>query len=105
MKRFSLTMVAIIVVTIFLFADFAFAGRVKHRQVRQQKRIHQGVASGELTKREVYRLEREQAQVQRSKRRALSDGTLTARERLRLEKKQDSASRHIYRAKHNGYNR
>ena len=105
MKKFGFTMVLIAVVTSFVFADFAFAGRVKNRQVRQQKRIHQGIKSSELTGREVYRLEREQHRLQRSKRRALSDGTLTAKERIRLEKQQDRASRHIYRAKHNDISR
>ena len=105
MKKFSLTMMLIAVVTSFVFADFAFAGRVKNRQVRQQKRIHQGIKSSELTGREAYRLEREQHRLQRSKRRALSDGTLTAKERFKLEKQQDRASRHIYRAKHNDISR
>ena len=105
MKKFNLTVAMIAIVTFFMFADLALAGRVKHRQVRQQKRIHQGIKSGELTGREAYRLEREQHRLQRSKRRALSDGTVTARERLRLEKQQDRASRHIYRAKHNDTSR
>ena len=105
MKKFSLTMVMIMVVTFFVLTDLAFAGRVKNRQIRQQKRIHQGIRSGELTGREVYRLEREQHRVQRSKRRALSDGTVTRKERFKLEKQQDRASRHIYKAKHNDNSR
>lgn len=105
MKKFSLTMAVITVISMFMFADVAFAGRVKHRQIRQQKRIHQGVKSGEVTRREAHRLEREQFRLQRSKRKAFSDGSVTPRERIRLEKQQDRASRHIFRAKHNDISR
>ncbi len=101
MKQFGWTMTVIAAVSFLFWADFAFAGRVKHRQIHQQKRIHQGVHSGELTRRETYRLERQQVHLQRSKRRAWSDGTLTRRERARLELQQDRASWNIYRAKHN----
>ena len=101
MKKIGWTMTVIAAVSFLFCADAAFAGRVKHRQIRQQKRIHQGVRSGELTRGEACRLERQQAHLQRSKRRAWSDGTLTRRERVRLEIQQDRLSRNIYRAKHN----
>ena len=95
----------VILTTAMIFSlvmvDAALAGRVKNRQVRQQKRIHQGVHSGELTKRETVRLQKEQRHINRAKKRALSDGELTRKERIRLEKKQDRASRHVFRAKHN----
>lgn len=97
----KLAILAVAAVSTLLKVDAALAGRVKNRQVRQQKRIHQGVHSGELTKRETVRLNREQRHISRAKKRAWSDGELTPRERARLEKKQDRASRHVYRAKHN----
>jgi hypothetical protein len=78
---------------------------VRRRQVNQQKRIHQGVKSGELTRLEARKLEREQARVQRSKVRAKSDGQVTPRERLRLQRQQNKASRDIYRQKHDGQTR
>ncbi|RLB14961.1 MAG: hypothetical protein DRG63_07660 [Deltaproteobacteria bacterium] len=90
---------------LFVFCDVALAGRVVRRQVRQQKRIYQGVASGELTYRETRRLEREQVRIQRTKRRAWSDGQLTPRERVHLELMQDKASADIYRLKHNDIQR
>ena len=37
------------------------------RQVRQQERIHQGVKSGEVTKKEAVRLEAQQAKIARDK--------------------------------------
>ncbi len=74
--------------------------RVDHRQTRQEQRIDQGVASGELTARETHRLDREQAGVQRAESRAKADGTVTARERARLKHRQNRTSRDIRRQKH-----
>ena len=105
MKKFSILMTVVLAITGFLFVDAAFAGRVGKRQVHQQKRVHQGVKGGEITKKEFKHLEREQAKLQKSKKRALSDGKLTKKEKIRLENKQDKASRHIYRAKHNNHDR
>ncbi|GAB4242376.1 MAG: hypothetical protein OHK0028_20960 [Deltaproteobacteria bacterium] len=73
---------------------------VERRQQVQQRRIGQGIESGQLTPREAARLEREQAGIERAQRRAESDGRITPRERARLHRKQDRASRHIYREKH-----
>ncbi len=105
MKRRCKLTVLIAAATCLLFVNTAFAERPGNRQINQQKRIHQGVKSGEVTKKEYRRLEREQAKIQRSKQQAWQDGKLTAKERVRLEKQQDKASRHIYRAKHNDADR
>ena len=105
MKKFSMTMTIALIITGFLFVNSASAGRAGKRQINQQKRIHQGVKSGEITKKEFKHLEREQARLQKSKKRALSDGELDRREKIKLEHRQDKASRHIYRAKHNDSDR
>lgn len=105
MKRFWMVIGIACLVGAFAFCDVALAGRIARRQIRQQKRIHQGIASGELTCRETRRLEREQVRIQRAKRRAWSDGRLTPRERVRLEVMQDKASADIYRLKHNDWTR
>lgn len=86
---------------LFIYQNTAWAGRVIKRQVSQQNRIHQGWRSGELTCREIRRLEREQHHIQISKKRAWADGRLTPKEHLRLEKQQNHAGRHIYSFKHN----
>jgi len=91
---------------LFAFSGVATAaGRVGHRQFRQQKRICQGVRSGELTRGEVRGLERQQLRIQRTKRRAWSDGELQPWERAHLEYMQDRASHRIYRFKHNDISR
>ena len=85
----------------FVFVSSAMAGRIKNRQVHQQKRINQGAHSGELTHREVKVLEKEQRHVQQTKKKVWADGELTPRERVRLERQQNKASAHIYKMKRN----
>jgi hypothetical protein len=77
------------------------AQRVDHRQARQAARIDQGVASGQLTRREENRLEHQQQHVANVETRVESDGKVTAKEAVRMEHAQDRASRNIYRKKHN----
>jgi hypothetical protein len=75
--------------------------RINQRQGHQQQRIYNGVAAGQLTPREVYRLERQQGHIARYEARSRADGPgLTGRERYRLERMQDRASRNIYRQRH-----
>lgn len=78
---------------------------ITRRQHRQQHRIRQGVRSGELTRGEFRRLEKEQAEIQEDKKEAKADGTVTKDERKELRHEQNVASRRIYRAKHNNRDR
>lgn len=73
------------------------------RQVRQQKRIAQGVRSGQLTKTEMRKLERQQARIQRTKRidKAMNGGKLTPSEKRHINRMQNRASKNIYNKKHN----
>ncbi len=76
---------------------------INHRQRTQQKRIAQGVKSGQLTRGETRRLERQQARIQRTKRRdkMMNGGKLTPKEKAHINRMQNRASKHIYRTKHN----
>lgn len=74
--------------------------RVDQRQANQEKRIDQGIASGELNKRETHRLEKEQNAINRAENKAKADGTVTKAERHRLHKMQNHASRDIRHQKH-----
>jgi DNA repair exonuclease SbcCD nuclease subunit len=74
--------------------------RIDKREVRQEKRIEQGVASGQLTAKETLKLEKEQAAIQKTEARAKSDGKVTKTERKRLTKMQNKASQDIYQQKH-----
>ncbi len=73
---------------------------IDKRQANQQKRIDQGVKSGELTGREAARLEKGQAKIQRMEDKAKSDGVVSAKERKRIEHEQDKQSKRIAREKH-----
>lgn len=76
--------------------------RVDRRQNRQGARIHQGVQSGELNRREAGRLVAGQKHVNRLENRAEADGEVSNKEKIRLEKAQDRQSRRIFEQKHDG---
>jgi hypothetical protein len=81
-------------------AESAATPGIDKRQANQEKRIDQGVASGELTKREARRLEKQQAHINKAEGRAKADGVVTKAERARLHHEQDKASGNILRQKH-----
>ncbi|MBI2380491.1 MAG: hypothetical protein HYV16_07035 [Gammaproteobacteria bacterium] len=91
------------------FGSAAQAGantpRVDERQENQERRIEQGVDSGELTRREERRLERGQDKVERIEDRAKADGRVTKRERVRLDQAQDVQSKRIAKQKHDRQDR
>jgi tellurite resistance protein len=79
--------------------------RIDQRQANQEQRIDSGLSSGELTKREARRMNRQQTVVNRAEDTAKADGTVTAQEKKRLTKAQNKTSRHIYRQKHDAQQR
>ena len=70
---------------------------VDQRQIIQERRIDQGVASGSLTPREAMRLERGQQRVENMEMRAKSDGVVTRQERARRQQAENVQRRHIAR--------
>jgi hypothetical protein len=78
---------------------------VNVRQHSQHARIHQGVKSGELTRRETHQVREEQRDVRQLERAYKSDGTLTRAERADLHHEQNQASRDIRRQKHDAQDR
>lgn len=104
MRRLITSLAGICAATIFMAAPL-YAGPtddpgVQNRKKNQQTRIDQGVNSGDLTRKEAARLEREQAKIKKDEERMKSDGTLTKKERKKLHREQDRASKHIYKEKH-----
>jgi len=77
--------------------------KFRERQENEQKRIKQGVKSGELTRGEAARLERQHRAMNREARDMREDngGKLTKADREKLNRQQNRESRKIYRAKHN----
>lgn len=83
------------------------AAQVNQRQVNQQRRIHQGVKSGQLTPGETRHLERKEVRLHREVKtmRRTNGGRLTPHERARVNRQQNHLSRQIYRDKHNSRTR
>lgn len=79
--------------------------QMEKRDANQQKRIEQGVKSGELTKREAARLKAGEKKIDRMEARAAKDGTVTAKEKARINRAQNAESRAIYRQKHDAQKR
>jgi len=73
---------------------------IDQRQAQQEQRIDQGVASGQLNKRETNRLNRQQKHINKVEGRAKSDSVATKKERARVGTAQNRASRHLAREKH-----
>ncbi len=82
------------------FADAAY-NREKDRSYNQNKRIEEGIRSGELTREEVRILRREQQRIAQMRRDILRDGRITKREREILVNNLNRASKHIYQLRRN----
>lgn len=79
---------------------------INRRERNQQMRIRQGIRSGELTRAEVARLEREQARIRLAEARARhSGGEFTPRERARIQHQLNQSGRNIYWQKRDGQDR
>lgn len=74
--------------------------RVDQREANQQKRIDQGVQSGQLNQKEAARLEKGQAKVEKMEEKAKADGKVTPKERAALHHAQDKQSKRIAKQKH-----
>ena len=74
--------------------------RIDQREVNQQKRIDQGVASGQLNAKETNRLDKREAKIAADEAKAKSDGKVTKAERRHLRHEENRASKAIYRQKH-----
>ena len=75
--------------------------QIDQRQANQERRIEQGVRSGELTPRETARLERGQARIRQMERQALADGHVSRRERAAIDREQVKQNQLIAELKHN----
>ena len=84
------------------FAQTPATPRIDKREANQEKRIEQGVVSGQLTPREEKRLEAREAHLENAEAKAKADGTVTAKERKRLHVMAAADSKAIHRQKHDG---
>lgn len=100
MKRTSSLLIAVLAAFALPVLAQSNTPNIDQRQVNQQKRIDQGVQSGELTTREAARLEKGQQRIQKMETKAKADGKVTPRERARLQKAENKQSQKIAKEKH-----
>ena len=88
-----------------LFAGSSFAQiktpNINRKQIKQHVRIHKGIQSGKITKKEARFLTKQQRKIQRAKLIAKTDGIVTRAERRHIHKIQARASKNIFRVKQN----
>jgi len=92
--------VSLALASIGALANDASTPRVDARQVKQEKRIEQGVSSGQLTGKETARLEKQQDHIAAVEAKAKADGSVTAAERRHLTRAQNHSSASIHHQKH-----
>ncbi len=80
-----------------------YPANIDQRHINQERRIYQGVQSGQITPGEFRRLENQQARIGAAEARMRADGHLNRYERARLNRMENRASRDIYRYKHNNF--
>jgi hypothetical protein len=74
---------------------------INQRQHNQERRINQGVRSGQLTRNETRNLRRDENHIRNEKRMAKATGHINGAERRKLRHQENRTSRAIYRDKHN----
>jgi hypothetical protein len=71
------------------------------RDTDQQKRIEQGLQSGQLSTREAASLENKEKRIDATEARDMKDGKLSAGEKVQIQREQNHVSADIYKDKHN----
>jgi hypothetical protein len=74
---------------------------INQRQHNQERRINQGVRSGELTHNEAHHLRADERRIAMTKHMDKASGRVTPSERRQLRHEENRTSRAIYRDKHN----
>jgi hypothetical protein len=98
-----MTRIALIALTALFAGGTVLAAEtpvVDKREANQERRIEQGEASGELTRREAGRLEHAEDRLQANEAKAKADGVVTRNERARLRAEARHNSKRIARQKH-----
>ncbi len=93
-------MVALLAITSIVKAH-TLTPVISNRQHRQERRINQGVRSGQLTRNEAHHLRNDGRRISREKSVAKANGRVTMNERRHLRREENRTSRAIRRDKHN----
>lgn len=95
------SLILIAALSIPTFAQNTNTPKIDKHEANQQKRIANGIDSGELTAREAATLEKREASIDVREAAAKADGNVTKKERAKLLAAQKRTSKVIYRKKHN----
>lgn len=106
-KIIRISIIAILFIGVIQVQPFAQESSplITGKQIKQERKIRQGVRSGELTRTETRALRAEQRKVKLMKKGAAADGKITRGERALIRRNQRIANTHIYRQKHDGQSR
>lgn len=105
MRRLSFVASVFLVLFVLVGGAIGQPGEINRRIREMDRRIDQGVRSGELTRHEATRLRQELRSVRRDEARMRADGRLNRRERERLDRQLDRLGRDIFREKHDDQQR
>jgi hypothetical protein len=94
---------AVAAVLVTVSAAVAGAGPLETRQMRLQREIRRGVATGQITPAEARRLRVREQQIRFQIAEARRDGRMTPRERERIQREMMRQERLIERAQHNAH--
>ena len=86
--------------SLLLIAGATLADSVNHRQHRQDKRIAQGIQSGQLTRNEAHTVREQRRAIRTEERAYRADGKFTRAERKDVQQDLNQSSRDIYQQKH-----
>lgn len=103
MKTLIIAMISVCALSAQTVASEKKEPRVAVRKENQQKRIAQGVKSGQLTAGETSKIEKKEVAINREVKadRAANGGKMTAAEKKTVNTQQNKVSRQIYTDKHN----
>lgn len=76
-----------------------------HRNITQEKRINQGLHTGQLTNHEAARLEHGQARMNRIEANAGANGFVNGQEQNHVQRQENRQSRHVFHQKHDNQSR
>jgi hypothetical protein len=109
MKTVRVLALGLSAMMVLSMAGSAFAAErghvVNHREFHQDHRIKQGVRSGELTRKEAWKLSRNEHRINRYEKIARADGHISPKEFHKMERMQNRESHAIYKQKHDRQDR
>lgn len=94
------TLLSLMLVCAFSSPHPLQAGRVRDREMKQEDRLQDGVATGQLNAAEARRLESAERKLKKKVARDKADGNFSEKEKEHINRRQNNLSNRIWRQKH-----